>query len=308
MENQDDSHRGRPMFTGYLIEPTEPPKASVPIAKLIGVIFQGWRVWLITGFIGGVIGVALALSMEREYRSSAVVSIDTQEASLGSGLSGQLSGIASLAGLSLGGVNRRLEYLAVLQSRALADQFIREKNLKILFFAKSWDEKNKRWTSKKIPSDDDAYRYFSSRVCSIDEDRRTALVTISMQWQDRVAAANWASLYIQRANDLLRARAMQEATSSLEFLDRELVKASSIEIRQSMFQLVEAQKKQQMLATVRKDFIFHIIDPPVVSAEDKYVSPRRRLIAVTCAFFGGAIGIAIVLFRGRRKLMVNEAT
>ena len=295
------------MFTGYLVEPTEPPKPSVPIAKLIGVVLGGWRIWLVTGFVGGLIGVALALTMTREYRSSTVVSIDTQESGLGSGLmSGQLSGIASLAGLSLGGVNRRLEYLAVLESRVLADRFIAENNLKLQFFAKDWDATNKRWTSKKAPTEDDAYRYFSSRVCSIDEDRRTSLVTVSMQWHDRNAAANWANQYIQRANDLLRARAMQEASSSLEFLDRELVKASSIEIRQAMFQLVEAQKKQQMLATVRKDFIFHIIDPPVVSAVDEFVKPRRALIAMTCGFAGGALGVAIALYRGRRRLVVHE--
>jgi predicted phage terminase large subunit-like protein len=139
------------------------------------------------------------------------------------------------------------EYISVLDSRVLASQFIEENELKYQFFADKWDAQKKQWTSKKIPTDDDAYRFFAEQVKGVDEDRRTGLVTVSMEWKDRHGAARWANLYVTRANDLLRARAMQEAKSSLEFLDRELANAGTIEIREAMYQLVEAQKKQQEL-------------------------------------------------------------
>jgi LPS O-antigen subunit length determinant protein (WzzB/FepE family) len=104
----------------------------------------------------------------------------------------------------------------------------------------------------------------------------------------------------------LRGRATQEATSSLEFLDRELAKASTVEIRSAMFQLVEAQKKQQMLATVREDYIFRIIDPAVAADQDRFVKPKRALIAAACGFAGGILGIAVVLYRNRRYSKAND--
>jgi uncharacterized protein involved in exopolysaccharide biosynthesis len=174
-----------------------------------------------------------------------------------------------------------------------------------LFFAKDWDAAGKRWTSKKPPTADDAYQFFTERVKRVDEDRRTGLVTVSMEWTDRTAAAHWANQYVRRANDLLRARAMQEAKSSLEFLDRELNNAGTVEVREAMFQLVEAQKKQQMLATVRQDYIFHIIDPAVVVDEERFVKPKRFLVVVACGFLGGFIGVAIVLYRARRTFRVT---
>jgi uncharacterized protein involved in exopolysaccharide biosynthesis len=304
----DDNAAGRQLWTGYLVAPVEPATSSIQIGVLLADILRGWRIWLVTAVLGSALGVALALYMTPIYRSVAVAAIDAQGAdSLGGGLlGGQLTGLAGLAGLSLGGSNRRLEYIAVLDSRALADRFIAENNLKLQFFAKDWDAKARRWTSKKIPSDDDAYRFFTDRALFVDEDRRTGLITVAIEWRDRVAAARWANQFVQRANDLLRVRAMQEASSSLEFLDRELAKASTVEIRNAMFQLVEAQKKQQMLATVREDYIFHIIDPAVVADEDRFVRPKRSLVAAGCGFAGGVLGVAIVLLRNRRPSKVND--
>jgi uncharacterized protein involved in exopolysaccharide biosynthesis len=305
---QENNVPGRELWTGYLVAPAESAAASIPIGQLLATILRGWRIWLVTGFCGGVLGVVLALTMTPIYRSVAVAAIDAQAAdSLGSGLfGGQLSGLAGLAGLSLGGSNRRLEYIAVLDSRALADQFIAENNLKLRFFADRWDDKAKRWTSKKIPTADDAYRYFSGRVRRVDEDRRTGLITVTIEWRNRVEASRWANQFVQRANDLLRSRALQETRSSLEFLDRELAKASTVEIRNAMYQLVEAQKKQQMLATVREDYIFHIIDPAVIADEKHFVKPKRMLIATACGFAGGILGVAIVLWRDRRFAKAND--
>jgi uncharacterized protein involved in exopolysaccharide biosynthesis len=306
----DHDNPNRQVWTGYLVAPVEEKTSSVPVAQLFRSVLRGWKIWLPMGLLGGVLGIVLAMSMTRIYRASSVVAIDPQASeSLGSGLlGGQLSGLAGLAGISLGGANRRLEYISVLDSRVLASQFIAENELKYQFFADKWDADKKRWTSKKVPTDDDAYRFFSERIKRVDEDRRTGLVTVSMEWKDRHAAARWANLFVTRGNDLLRARAMQEAKSSLEFLDRELVNASTVEIREAMYQLVEAQKKQQMLATVRQDYIFHIIDPAVVADEERFVKPKRLLIAVACAFIGGFLGLGLALYRDRRSFPISAKT
>lgn len=307
MTNPEGNGPDRQVWTGYLVAPMERPASSVPVWLIMASVLRGWRTWGLTGVLGGIIGVTLALSMTPVYQATTVVAINTEAAdSLGSGLlGGQLGGLAGLAGVSLGGSNRRMEYLAVLDSRILADQFIAENQLKFVFFAKDWDAASKRWTSKKAPTEEVAYQYFNEKVRNVDEDRRTGLVTVSMQSKDPAAAARWANEYVQRANDLLRQRAVTEASSSLEFLDRELAKSSTIEIRQAMYQLVEAQKKQQMLATVRHEYIFHIIDLAKVPDPENFVKPKRALVATACGFLGGVLGLAIALYRDRRSFQIS---
>jgi uncharacterized protein involved in exopolysaccharide biosynthesis len=308
MTNPQEAPPDRQLWTGYLVAPLERPASSVPVGLIVASVFRSWPIWGSAGVLGGIIGVILALSMTPIYRATTVVAINSEAAdSLGSGLiGGQLGGLAGLAGISLGGSNRRMEYLAMLDSRILADQFIAANQLKYVFFAKDWDAANNRWTSKKAPTDEAAYQYFTEKVRIVSEDRRTGLVTVSMQSSDPVAAARWANEYVRRANDLLRERAVTEASSSLAFLDRELANASAIEIRQAIFQLVEAQQKQKMLATVRDEYIFHTIDPAKDPDPENFVKPKRTLIATGCGLVGGVLGLAIALYRDRRSFQIGS--
>lgn len=307
MTNPEENAADRQVWTGYLVAPMERPALGVPVGRIMASVFRSWLIWGLMGLLGGIIGVIIALSMTPIYRSTTVVAINSDAAdSLGSGLlGGQLGGLAGLAGISLGGSNRRMEYLAMLDSRILADQFIAENQLKFVFFAKDWDAARNKWASQKVPTDEEAYQYFNEKVRDVSEDRRTGLVTVSMESTDPDASARWANEYVQRANDLLRQRAVTEAASSLEFLDRALTNASTIEIRQAMFQLVEAQQKQQMLATVRHEYIFHTIDPAKAPDPENFVRPKRMLIATAGGFLGGGLGLAFVLYRDRRSFQTN---
>jgi len=60
-------------------------------------------------------------------------------------------------------------------------------------------------------------------------------------------------------------------------------------------QLIEEQTKTIMLANVSKDYVFDIIDPPVVP--ERKSKPSRALICVLGTLLGGMLGVVLVLVR-----------
>jgi len=60
-------------------------------------------------------------------------------------------------------------------------------------------------------------------------------------------------------------------------------------------QLIEEQTKTIMLANVSKDYVFTVIDPAVVPELESY--PKRAVICILGALFGGMLGACLVLVR-----------
>lgn len=62
-----------------------------------------------------------------------------------------------------------------------------------------------------------------------------------------------------------------------------------IEIRESLYTLIESETKNAMLANAKDEFAFKIIDPAV--APEKRVRPKRTLIVMAAGLLGGFIGV-----------------
>jgi LPS O-antigen subunit length determinant protein (WzzB/FepE family) len=102
---------------------------------------------------------------------------------------------------------------------------------------------------------------------------------------------------IAKADSVLRAIAIEQATKSKQYLDDELAKTSTLEVRESMYRLIEAQVQTIMLAQVRENYAFKVIDKARVPDRDDYVRPRRLIIVLAGAVLGlmlaGALGLLL---------------
>ncbi len=290
------------LWQGYIVPTTTAaPSNAVPVGELVMQVLRTWPYLLVCAVAFGALAYAATFALTPLYRSTVVFAVDALESDplSGSGL-GQLSGLAGLAGLNFGQMDRTQEVIAVLQSRDLAERFINEQELKPLFFADRWDEQRQTWSADvEAPTDEDAYLYFDQRVRSIAEDRRTGLVSLSVTWRDPEAAAAWANDFVALGNSQLRDRAIREAQRSLAFLERELERSAQVELRQSLYELMEAQKKQEMLANVREGFAFRLIDSARPSDPERHIFPSRPLFAVAGILLGGGLGLVLGLWRQR---------
>jgi uncharacterized protein involved in exopolysaccharide biosynthesis len=277
-----------------------------------------WRVlvakkWLIIGsaFLSTCIAVAAALLMTEIYRAEVLLAPADQDKAGGlAGLAGQFGGLASLAGIDIGGGGGKTEEtLAVLQSRSFINAFIIDNELMPILFEDSWDPVTKKWKvddPEKLPTMWDAYKMFSQNVLSVSTDKTNGLITLAIEWKDPELAAEWANTLVDRVNAHQKRLANEEAKKSIAYLENQLRETSVVEMRQSIFNLIEAQTKNIMLANVRDEFAVKTIDPAVPPEER--IKPKRKLMVILGFMVGLMLGVFLAFFISFIQNQKTEST
>jgi uncharacterized protein involved in exopolysaccharide biosynthesis len=246
---------------------------------------------LVITLVCAAIALVVALNTTVIFRAETVITM-VRNGTLGGpsgGALGGLSNIASLAGVNLdAGSSADREAKAVLQSRSLVEEFIRQNNLLNVLMPDTGKPKS-IWV---------AVKNFKDGILTIREDRRTGLVTLDVDWEDAKVAANWANGFVALANERLRARAIDEATRNIAFLNAQIPQTSVVEVQRSLYNLIESETKTLMVANVRKEYAFTVIDP-AVPPERKY-RPRRSLYVLFGLCVGFAIGVLVAYWRAAR--------
>src|SRR5450759_1190163 len=198
-----------------------------------------------------------------------------------------------MAGISLGGGGSTDESLAVLKSRDFLWKFVQEKKLMPILFESEWDEQQKKWKEtdpKKQPGQMDVYRLLNeSGVLKVEVDKKTDLVTVTVEWEDAALAADWANALVEKLNQYLAQRTIARSESNLKYLNEELMRAQIEEMRKTRVDMIANEQKQAMLANTQKEFAFKVLDPAV--DPDKKIKPKRSLIVIFTAFVAGFLAI-----------------
>ena len=291
---------------------------EIDLRELFGIIWQGkWWIIAIT-FVFAVGSVIYSLSLPNIYKSEATLA-PTEEAS-GGGLSqmaGQLGGLASLAGVNLGGGNTDKTTIAleILKSRAFIKGFVEKYDILpelmaveewnrgsgVVFNNELYNPDTKEWVreveppKQPEPSSWEYVKVFRESVLEVSKDDTTGLVTIAVNHQSPEVAEQWVVWLIEEINNHMRERDIQEAQRSLEYLDKELQSTSLSDMQQVFYQLIEKQTQTIMLANVRPEYIFQTLDPAVVP--EQKAKPSRALICIIGTFLGGFLSVGFVLVR-----------
>lgn len=305
-ENGDNVQHAR-MSPGHYVVTGLPTTADDEITLLgLWQVFWGQRyLILVISAIFAVSSITVALLMTEIYRADSVLApVDVDEMP---DVASRLGGLASLAGIKVGGSSDSMNAVAILRSREFAADFIADEELISVFFADQWDAESKTWLVDKpenAPRMWDAVKYFHENVFSVKEDPMSGLVTIAVDWEDPVIAARWVNELVDRINRETRARALQEAEKNLTYLRAQLDTASVMELRSAISRLIESELKTIMLANAREQYAFRVIDSAMVPT--KKVRPRRALIVVTSTFLGGLLALVIALTRHTIQLQRRE--
>jgi uncharacterized protein involved in exopolysaccharide biosynthesis len=263
--------------------PPYPPYAEADEVDLMDYARALWarrRLVLSVVAVCTLVSVAVAFLLPPVYRATAVIAPVEDDSTTGlSALMGQLGGLAPLTGLPVTQSDNTQKDMAILTSRAFTARLVEDNHLMPILFADEWDAGAGRW---KVPADEaptmwDAYREFDE-IRNVEQDPKTGLVTVSIEWGDPKVAAAWVQLHIDTLNRHLQQDAVKEAEDSIAYLTEQVERTSNVEMRQTLYNLVEAQTKNAMLARVREDYAFKVIDPPV--PPDERARPRRTLIVV----------------------------
>jgi uncharacterized protein involved in exopolysaccharide biosynthesis len=279
-----------------------PPEGSLEGA-LPAALALAHRVRVVLGVvfllaIGG--GLAYALLAPKTYRAKVVLAVVSQDSGGLSAMLGQFGSLASLAGIggmSLGG-SSSTEPVAVLSSREFVRGFIEEGNLLPELFHDKWDASSERWSVDKpssTPTLEAGVKKFVEKVRSVEVDELGGLVTLTVDWRDRELAALWANAMVTRVNRVLRDRAIQDAQSSLDYLNAEAAKTTVQPLLDAIYRVVETQVNSIMLAKVREDFAFKVIDPAVASDREKHVWPRGSIVMAVSVLMAVLFSVLLIM-------------
>jgi uncharacterized protein involved in exopolysaccharide biosynthesis len=283
----------------FVVVPEREEDGAARLAALAWLTLRSWKLLCATAFVGAIVAAVISLQMREIFRAQVLVAPVTQSnAGIGGRLNDQFGGLAALAGVDLTGVGtRKEEAYATLASAGLAREFIQTEKLLPVLFADRWDAAAGRWRpGKEPPTLETGVKRFVTRVRFVEEDRRTGLVTLAIEWTSPQVAAEWANRMVEMTNDRLRIDSTHTAERSIEFLNKELVKTNVVELREAIYRLIETQVNNAMLANVQREFAFRFIDRAV--PPELRISPKRTLLTLLGGAIGFLLGLAWVVGRG----------
>ncbi|MBU3004204.1 Wzz/FepE/Etk N-terminal domain-containing protein [Paraglaciecola arctica] len=291
---------------------------EIDLRELWSAIWSGkWIIIAVTA-IFAIVSVFYALSLPNIYKSEALLApVQTEQQGGIGALAGQFGGLASLAGINLGGgkVNKTALAIEILKSREFFAKFVEKHNiLPNLMAAEGWrltdntviyDENiytpvSGKWVreveppKKTLPSLQEAKKEFDQLV-NIEQSKDTGMVIISVEHVSPYVAKQWVDWLIQDINIEMKTRDKQEAEKSITFLQSQIDKTTIFEHKTLLFQLIEDQTKTLMFTEVRDEYVFKTIDP-ALETELKF-KPKRVLIVVLAIILGGMLSIIMLLIR-----------
>ncbi|MCL1049590.1 Wzz/FepE/Etk N-terminal domain-containing protein [Shewanella abyssi] len=312
IQNQDAQ------FTQY---PNQQLKADdeIDLRELFKVIWQGkWLIIAITA-VFTIASVAFAVMQPNTYKSEALLAPASEEQGGGlSALAGQFGGLASMAGINLGGgggVDKTQMAIEVMKSRQFTSQFIQKHNIlpdlmavekwnlndnSIIYDDELYDVSKNSWVRevkapyKPEPSMQEAYKEFS-KVIAVNSAKDSGMVTVSVEHLSPAIAQQWVAWLVEDINKVMKERDVIDANRSREFLSKQIAQTNIADIRSILYKLVEEQEKTIMFAEVREEYIFKTIDPAFIPEEKS--KPNRALICILGTTFGGVLSFLIVIMK-----------
>ena len=269
--------------------------------------------------MSALISVFVALSLPNKYTSQALLAPRSDSGAGGAlgQMASQFGGLASLAGVNLGGLGDQgstAVAIEMLKSRQFFGTYLYDDVLIDLMAAEGWDRgtgkvliddslfdvKTATWVrdvSEEFqvkPSVQEAHESFKGFL-SVAEDTKTGLVTVEVTHYSPTVARNWVALVVEGVNEAVRVRDVEEAEKSIAFLNQQRLKTNLVSLTEVFAELIEQQTKTVMLANASDEYVFQVIEPPV--APELKSEPKRALICVLGTLLGGMLAVLFVLIR-----------
>lgn len=260
---------------------------------------QRWFV-LVVFFLCTVGCLGASYLLPKSYDASVLVSISSEVSASGQlgGVSSQIGGLASILGVSADAGGLRAVALATLQSDQLTRSYIEDKGLVQVLFSRLWDAEKGVWKesdSKKAPTVWAATKYFGAKVRSVTENAKSGLITLTIRWSDPVLAAAWANELVATTNRYLREQAIVDTQRNIEYLTQQIAGTNVVSLQQSLYGLMEAEIKKQMLARGNDEYAFKVIDPAVVA--EVQASPKPKVWLMIGILLGAMVSIGLAIVR-----------
>jgi len=266
--------------------------------------------------IFAIISVFIAINLPNLYKSETKLIAATEQSGGLSSLAGGLGGLASMAGLNLGGESRDKSLIAreMLTARKFLTAFVEKRNILIPLIAaegvdengellindKLYNTRTNKWVRDVvapkpiIPTSEDIYFAFQEYL-TVEHDKKSGITTISFEYYRADIAQQWLTWLIEDLNEEIKQNDMIEAKKSIAYLLEVVGKTNNSALHEAFYSLIEEQTQTLLLTEVRDEYVYKAIDPATFPEEKS--SPKRALICIIITILGGIIAVMFVLIR-----------
>ena len=283
-----------------------------------GLLRQWWLI--LAAALLGLAAASIALHV-LTFRYTATLQLTPTEQA-GTGISRNISGLASLAGVSLPKTQVQTFplLLETLHGRDVAALLARDRAIMHHVFAKDWDARTATWRQPpdglrglksaikgllgipnypwQPPGAADLQEHLQKRL-DIAEDTKRSIATVGYSDADPAFAARILGQLVALADQRLRARALARSTSYIAYIQEKLRTVSIAEHREALVTAMSEQEKQRMMASANQPFAG---DPfGSVAVSEKPTSPIPALVLGGGVAAGVLAGFGIAYLRLRRR-------
>ena len=288
---------------------------EIDLREFFAVLWAGKVKIIAITAVFAIASLIYSLSLPNQYKATALLAPSQSDGGALSGALGQLGGLASLAGVSIGGGESSESQLAqeIMRSWSFIEGFIADNDLAVeVYAADDWDKgSNKLQIDQDIfdtttntwlveddygqqgaPSSWELYESFSERF-AVSEDKKSGLISVSIEYYSPQIAKQWLDLYISAINKHMQARKVEKVSRNIEYLEAQIEKTEIAEMQEVFYTIIEEQIKSKMLAEASPDYAFTAVSPSMVP--EKKSQPKRALICILGVLLGGMLSVLLVL-------------
>ena len=289
---------------------------EIDLRELFGVLWAGSRKIIAITAVFAFVSVIYALSLSDQYKATVLLAPAQSDSSDLSGALGQLGGLASLAGVDIGGGDSNEAQMAqeIMKSWSFIDVFIAENNISVeVYAAEGWsrgsnelqidddiyDAETKTWLVENDntgevgpPSSWVLFQAFSERLV-VSENKKSGLVSVSIEYYSPQIAKQWLDMYLAAINAHMQQRQVEKVTNNINYLQDQIEKTSIAEMREVFYTIIEGQTKNRMVAEASPEYAFVAVSPSMVPEEKS--QPERAFICIIGTLLGGILSVLLVL-------------
>jgi len=293
-----------------------------------------WRViWKRRRMIGWLVGavvlatVVISLTMTNIYQAKALITpISAKDSGGGGAISALAQQFGGLPGIALPASSSATEIVNLLKSNILREKVIERYQLLPVLFYKQWDAEKKDWkrgagsgislnpmtylgklasavisgeekgVRKKdpgIPDVWDGLRMLEG-IVKINPSIKENSITIMVDYYDPEMAAKMVDYFLTALTDHMSTEARRVASINQKYLEEQLGKTADPLIKQKIYNLIAQQLETSMMAEVKENFAFKVIDPPKVP--DRKIKPKRAQMVMLSFVVAVFMGIFAAFF------------
>lgn len=289
---------------------------GIDLRELFGVLWAGNLKIIAITAVFAFVSVIYALSLPNVYKATVLLAPAQSDNSNLSGALGQLGGLASLAGVSIGDGETSEAQIAqeIMKSWSFIEGFIAENNIAVeVYAAQEWqrgsnellidnnlyDVETKTWLVENVntgeigpPSSWKLFKSFSERL-TVSQDKQSGLVSVSIEYYSPQLAKQWMDMYVVAINAHMQQRQVERVGNNINYLQVQIEKTSIAEMREIFYNIIEEQTKNKMLAEASPEYAFVTVRPSMVPEEKS--QPQRALICILGTVLGGMLSVLLVL-------------